>query len=118
VLILCDGGCGIRLTGKPPRWHLRAVRSDRCGFFGWRSAISLGLLLCHLTRMHHDKPQFSLRHLALAVLDLHSAVPALAMPVTRRFGLGPPRLLDEQGQRGVLLPPGFEFLPDGTGTRD
>jgi hypothetical protein len=117
VLILRDGRYGIRFTGKPAGLHVRAVLNDSLSFLRLRSAICLGLLLCQLTRMHHDKPQFSLRHLALAILDLHQAVHALAMPVTRRFGLGPPRLLDEQGQRGVLLPPGLEFLPDGTRAR-
>ena len=55
VLVLRDGRYGIRLTGKPPRLHLRAVRGDGFGFFGLRSAIRLGLLLCRLARMHDHK---------------------------------------------------------------
>src|SRR5262249_17918921 len=117
VLILRDGRYGIRFTGKPAGLHVRDVLNDGLSFLRLHSAVCLCLLLCPLTRMHHDKPQFYLRHLALAVLALHQAVHALAMPVTRCFGLGPPRLLDEQGQRGVLLSPGFEFLPDGTRAR-
>ena len=117
VLILRDGRYGIRFTGKPAGLPVRDVRNDGLSFLRLRHAIDLCLLLRQLTRMHHDKPQFDLRHPALAVLDLYQAVHAVAMPVARRFVLGPPRRLDEQGQRGVLLAPGFECLPDGTRAR-
>ena len=55
ALILRDGGCGIRLTGKPPGLHLFDVRCDGFGFLGLRSGRGLCLLLCQLARMHHDK---------------------------------------------------------------
>ena len=70
VLVLRDGRYGIRLTGKPPRLHLRAVRSDSFGFFGLRSAIRLGLLLCQLARMHDHKAQGLECDAPVTVLDL------------------------------------------------
>ena len=82
------------------------------------SGIGLGLLLRQLARMHHDKAQRFLRDPSIAVLDLHLPEHALPMPAAGRFVLGPPRLLHQEGQGGLLLSPGFEFLADGTGARD
>ena len=49
-----------------------------------------------------------------AVFDLHLAEHAVAMPAPGRFVFRPPGLLDEQGQRRLLLSPGFECRADGT----
>src|SRR5262245_40286875 len=114
VLILRNCGFGIRLTGKPPRLHVPHVVYEGLGFLRLGCSIGLGLLLRQLTRMHHDKAQGHLRHLSLIVLYVHRAAHALAMPAARRCVLRPSRLLDSQGQRGLLLSPGFKFLPDGT----
>jgi hypothetical protein len=118
VLILCDGRFGIRLTGKPAGLHVLHVLNDGLSLLRLRSRIGLGLLLRQLTRMHDDKPQLDLRHLALAVLHVHRAVHALAMPAARPFVLRPPRLLDQEGQRRLLASPRFKLLPDSTGARN
>jgi hypothetical protein len=55
VLILCNGRCGIRLTGQPPGLHLLHVRSDGAGFLPLRVRIRLRLLLGQLTRLDDDK---------------------------------------------------------------
>jgi hypothetical protein len=56
-LIRGDGRCGLRLTGKPPRLHLRAVGRDSFGFFGLCRALSLGLLRGPWARMpDHTAP--------------------------------------------------------------
>src|SRR5206468_10884558 len=90
VLLLRNRRCGIRLTDKPAGVHTLHVLGDGARFLGLRAGIRLGLLLGQLTRMHYDKPQVYLRHLARAVLHVHRAVHALAMPAARRFILGPP----------------------------
>ena len=55
VLVLCNGRCGIRLTGQPPGLHLLHVRSDGAGFLPLRVRIRLRLLLGQLTRLDDDK---------------------------------------------------------------
>jgi hypothetical protein len=118
VLIFRNRGCGIRLTGKPPCLHVLDVGRDCCGFLLLRSGIPLGLLLGQWTRMHHDEPERLQDNPSVAVLHLPLPDHAVAMPAARRFILGPPRLFHEEGQGGLLASPGFEVLPDGTGTRD
>jgi len=118
ALIRRDGGFGICLTGQPPGLPLLDVRCDGCGFLRLRGGIGLRLLLRQLARMHHDQAQCLLGDAPLTVLDLDVAEHALPRPVARRLVLGPPGLLHEEGQGGLLAPPGFKVLPDGTGTRD
>jgi hypothetical protein len=89
----------------------------RLGFLRLGAGICLGLLLGQLTRMHHHKAQGFLRDPSLLVLHLHLVEHAVPMPATGRFVLRPPRFLQEERQGGLLAPPGFEFLPDGTGAR-
>ena len=117
VLVLREGCGGIRLTGKPPRLHLRDVRHEGCGFFGLHRARGLGLLRRSLTRRYHHTPERLRDDAAVAVLHLHLADDALPMPAAERLGLRPARLLHEAGQGGLLAPPGLEFLPYGTGAR-
>ena len=88
------------------------------GFLLLGDGIRLGLLLGQLIRMHHDKTQFLLCDPSLAVLHLDPADDALPMPTSGCFVPGPPRFLHQEGQGGLLAPPGFEFLPYGTGARD
>src|SRR5919205_2124315 len=109
VLVLCDRCCGIRLTGKPPRLHMRAVRHEGFGFFGLRRAIGLGLLLCQLTRMHHDKAHFLLGDPPIAVLHLDVADDALPMPAAGRPLLPPARVFFKEGGGGVLASPSLEI---------
>src|SRR4029434_8141933 len=116
-LILRDGGCGIRLTGKPPGVHLLDVRRDGFGFLRLRGGIGLRLLLGQLARMHHDKAPFLLGEQSRAILHLDPTEHTVAMPAARRLVLRPSRLLHEEREPGVLLPPGFEFLLDSTGPR-
>jgi hypothetical protein len=78
----------------------------------------LGLLLRQLTRMHHDKAHLFLHDPLITLLHLHLPHDALPMPTAGRFRPGPPRFLDEQRQGELLLSPGFECLPYGTGARD
>jgi hypothetical protein len=118
VLILRDGRFGISLTGKPPRLHLRDVRHDGFGFFGLRSAICLCLLLRELARMHHHKAKGLVYYAPIPLLHLYLTEHALPMPAAWCVVLCPTRLLHEEGQGGLLVPPGFEVLPDGTGARD
>jgi hypothetical protein len=118
VLVLRDRRCGIRLTGKPPRLHMRDVRNECFGFFGLRRAIGLGLLLRQLARMHDHKAQGLVPDASVTVLDLDLAEHALPMPAAWGFVLRPTRFLYEEGQGGLLAPPGFELLPDGTGAQD
>jgi hypothetical protein len=118
VLILRDRRFGIRLTGKPPRVHLPHVVCDGARFLLLRYSIGLRLLLRQLTRMHDDKAHLLLGDPSLTGLDLDAAEYAVPVPTARRFGLGPPGLLQQQGQGKMLAAPGFEFLPNGTRTRD
>jgi hypothetical protein len=118
ALILGDRRFGVGEAGKPPGLRLPHVVCQGSGFFLLGCGIGLGLLLGQLTRMHDDKAQDLLRDAPIAVFDLHLATHALAMPAPGRFMLGPPRFLYEQGQGGLLLPPGFECLTNGTGPWD
>jgi hypothetical protein len=118
VLLVRASRFSIRLTGKPAGGHLVPMLCHRVGFLRLTSGIALRWLLSSLTRMHHDKAQGFLSNTAIAVFDLRLSEHALAMPAPGALSLGPPGLLDHQGQRGLLLSPGFQFLPDGTGARD
>jgi hypothetical protein len=118
VLVLRDRRFGIHLTGKPPRLHMREVCNDRFGFFCLRSAICLGLLLRQLARMHDHKAKGLVPYAPVTVCYLHLAEHALPMPAAWGFVLRPTRFLHEEGQGGLLVPPGFEVLTDGTGARD
>jgi hypothetical protein len=118
ALILRDGGFGIRLTGKPPGLHVLDVRRDGVSFLGLRGGIGLRVLLRQLARMHHHKAERFERDPSVALLDLHLPDHTLSMPTPRGLILRPPRLLQQEGQGGLLLPPGFEGLADGTGARD
>jgi hypothetical protein len=111
MLIFCDSGFGIRLTGKPLRLHPLHVVCESRSFFLLGKAIPLALLLGELTRMHHDKAERLHTNSSIAVLDLDMADDALPMPASGCFSLRPPRFLYDQGQGGLLLPPRFEFLP-------
>jgi hypothetical protein len=117
VLILRDGRYGIRFTGKPASLHVRDVLNDGLSFLRLRSAIGLCWLLRQLTRMHDHKPECLPGDPSVAVLDLDWARHTLSMPVARCFVLGPPGLLQQEGQSGLLLSPHFEFLPHRTGAR-
>src|SRR6266446_1000594 len=118
ALILRDSRCGIRLTCKPPGLHVLAVRRDGGGFLGLRGRICLRLLLRQLARMHHHKAERFERDPSVAILNLHLPDHTLSMPTPRGLVLRPPRFLQQEGQGGLLLPPGFEGLADGTGTRN
>jgi hypothetical protein len=76
------------------------------------------MLLGQLTGMPDDKAHLLLGDPPLTILDLDAAEYAVPMPTARRFVLGPPGLLHQEGQGQVLAAPGFEFLPHSTGTRD
>jgi len=76
------------------------------------------MLLGQLTGMHDDKAYLLLADPPPTVLDLDAAEYAVPMPTVRRFVLGPPGLLHEEGQGRVPAAPGFEFLPKSTRTRD
>jgi hypothetical protein len=97
---------------------MRDVRTEGFGFFGLRCAICLGLLLRELTRMHHHKAQGLVHSVSVTVLDLDPPAHAVPMPAAGCFVLRPTRFLHEEGQGGLLVPPGFEVLTDGTGARD
>ena len=118
VLILCDGRRGIRLTGKPAGLHMLDVRNDCGGFLRWRSGIRLCLLLRELARMHHDTAEGLVRSPPCTVLHLHLSQHPLPMPAAWFFVLRPARLLHEEGQGGLLAPPGFECLAHGTRAGD
>jgi hypothetical protein len=118
VLGLRDRRFGIRLTGKPPRLRMRDVRNDRFGFLCLCRAICLGLLLRQLARMHDHKAQGLVSSAPVTVLDLHLAGHALPVPAAWGFILRPTRFLHEEGQGGLLVPPRFAVLTDGTGARD
>jgi hypothetical protein len=118
VLILCDGRRGIRLTGKPAGLHMLDVRNDCGGFLRLRSGIRLGLLLRELARMHHDKAEGLVSYPPFTVLHLHLSEHTLPMPAAWFFVLRPARFLHEEGQGGLLAPPGFECLAHGTRAGD
>src|SRR4029453_998665 len=118
VLILRDRRFGIRRTGKPASLHALHVLCNSSSFLLLGGGIGLGLLLRQLARMHHHKAERFERYSSVAVLNLHLPAHTLSMPAARRFILGPPRLLQQEGQGGLLLPPGFEGLADGTRARD
>lgn len=101
-------------AGEPPRVDLPHVIGDDGGFLRLGMRRGVGLLLGELACMHHDKAQLLLGDPALTGLDLHRLEHTWPMPAARRCGFGPPGLLDEERQGGLLLAPGFEGLPDGT----
>src|SRR5262249_43975297 len=113
-LIVCSGSFRVWQAGKPPRLHLCDVGCHRLRFLCLPGGIGLGLLVCQLTRMHHHKTGRLQGEPSVAVLDLAPSCQALPMPAARRFVLGPSSLLSHEGQRGLLTPPVFELLADGT----
>jgi hypothetical protein len=115
ALIGGNSRCGIGEAGEPLGVHMPHVVCQGCGFFLLGSGIGLRLLLRQLTRMYDDKAQGRLSDTSIAVLNLHLAAYALAMPAPGCLGLSPAGLLHRQGQGGLLAPPGFKFLPDSTG---
>src|SRR5262249_51496548 len=118
ALILGDGGLGIGPAGTPPGVPLSHVVGHGLRFLHWRPGRGLGVLLRQLTRMPHDKAHLFLPDPLITILHLSLPHDALPMPAAGRFRLGPPRFLDEQGQGELLLSPGCECLPYGTGARD
>ena len=109
---------GIRQAGEPSGLHMPCVVGHGCGFFHLRPGIALRLLLGQLTRMHHHEAQCLLGDAPIAVFDLHLSAHTLAMPAPWRLGLRPPGFLEQEGEGGLLPPPGFECRTDGTGARD
>jgi hypothetical protein len=84
------------------------------GLLGLRRGRRLRLLVRELTRMHHDKPERLHADPSITVLNFDLSDHALPMPAAGRFRRRPPRFLHEEGQGGLLLPPGFEVLTHGT----
>ena len=117
--ILRDGGCGIRLTGKPPGLHLFDVRYDGFGFLGLRSG--LGPVFAAVP-VGSNAPRQSVVPLGRPVLcytpprpgGAHCGHASGAAPRPSSVQVSPLREVDT----GWLLSPGFEFLPDRTGPRD
>jgi hypothetical protein len=109
---------GIRPAGEPPRLHLPRVGGYGGGVFRLRRGRGLRVLRGPLTRMHHHEAQLLLGDAPIAVCDRHLSAHPWAMPAPWRLGLRPPGLLEHEGEGGLLPPPGFECLPDGTGARD
>ena len=68
--------------------------------------------------MHHHEAQCLLCDAPIAVFDRYLPEHTVAMPAPGRLVLGPSGFLHQQGQGGLLPPPGFEFLPDSTRARD
>jgi hypothetical protein len=118
MLILRDGRCGIRRTGKPAGLPRLDVLHDCCGFLRVRSGIRLCLLRRALARMHHDKAEGLVSSPPVTVLHLPLSQHTLPMPAACFFVLRPARLLYEEGQGGVLAPPGFACLAHGTRAGD
>src|SRR5262249_8546277 len=118
ALIRCQGGFGIRQAGTPLCLDTLGMVCDHLGFLALRARIRPGLLLRELTRMHHDKTERFPRDPSVAVLDFDLAHDTLPMPAAGWLILCAPRLLQHEGQRGLLTPPGFEDLADGTGAGD
>jgi hypothetical protein len=116
--ILGDSRSGVGKADEPSRLHMPHVVCHGCGCFLLGRGLGLGVLLGQLTRMHDDKAQGLLGDAPIAVFNLHLAEHALAMPAPGRLILSPPRFLHQQGQSGLLPPPGFECLTDGTGPWD
>jgi hypothetical protein len=93
------------------------VLNDCCGFLRLRSGIRLCVLLRELARMHHDKAEGLVSYPPFTVLHLHLSEHTLPMPAAWFFVLRPARFLHKEGQGGLLAPPRFQLLPDGTGAR-
>jgi hypothetical protein len=110
--------CGRRRTGQPAGWHAlhglcNRSRGLRCGGgrgLGWRRRQGA-------RRPHHTAERCE-RYASVAGLNLPLPAHPGSMPAARRFSLAPPRLLQHEGQGGLLLPPGGAGLADGTRARD
>ena len=94
------------------------VLNDCGGFLRLRSGIRLGLLLRAWARMHHDKAEGLMSYPPFTILHLHLSEHTLPMPAACFCVLRPARFLHEEGQAGLLAPPGFEGLTDDPGARD
>jgi hypothetical protein len=114
----CYGGFRVRQARKPLSLDTLDVVGHRLGFLALSAGIRLGLLVGQVTRMHDHQPECLQGDSSVAVLDLDLAHHTLSMPVARRFVLRPPGLLYQEGQSGLLAPPDFKRLPDGTRARD
>ena len=114
-LILRDGRCGIRFTGKPAGVHPLDVVGEDLSFLRLGAGIRLRVLLGQLAGMHHEKAPCLLRHPPIPVLDLYGAAHALSMPLAARFVLGTPRLFHEAGKSWLLRAPRFQCLTHRTG---
>src|SRR5262245_59513353 len=68
--------------------------------------------------MHDDKTQCLLCDAPITVFDLHLTAYTLAMPAPGDLVASPPRLLEQEWEGRLVLPPAFECLADGTGARD
>src|SRR5262249_37144819 len=117
-LIHGDSSLSVRPACKPLSLYTLAMVGHRLGFLLLPAGIRLGLLVRQLPRMHDDKAHYLLRDTPIAVCDFHLSEHALTMPTPGCLSLGPLGLLHQQGQGRWLTSPGFESLPDGTGTRD
>ena len=84
-------------------------------FLGLGRGIGVRLLLRQLTRMDHDKTQRLLNHPPVTILHGHLPGDTLPVPSSRRLLPGASRFLHQERQRGLLLPPGLQFLPYRTG---
>ena len=112
-----DGGGRVRQARKPLGRPTLDVVGHHLSFLAWAAGICLRWLVCQWTRMHAHKPECLRGDPSVAVLDLALAHHTLAMPVAGGFILGPPGLLYQEGQSGLLAPPAFKLLPHGTRTR-
>jgi hypothetical protein len=89
-----------------------------CGFLLLSDGRRRRVLVRQVTRMPHHTPERRRDDASIAVLNLNLLEHAVPIPAARRFVLGPPGLVHQQGQGGLLASPGVEVLPDGTGARD
>ena len=109
---------GIGAAGAPLDVPLPPVVCQGGGVFPWGSDRGLRWRLRPLTRLHDDNAQALLGDAPIAVCDLPRAAHAGAMPALGGLVLGPPRLLQQEGQGGWLPPPGCEGLAAGPGPWD
>jgi hypothetical protein len=68
--------------------------------------------------MHHDTAEGLVRYPPCPVLRLHLSEHTLPRPAAWCVVLHPARLLHEEGQDGLLAPPGVECLAHGTRAGD
>src|SRR4029450_10912503 len=117
-LVLCNSRLCVGNKSKPPRFKRSGVLCDTLRFLGLCGGICHRRLVGQLARVDDQKAYLGHIEAPIRVLHGHAADDTLSMPASWRLLPGPTRFFEQQGQRPVLLAPGFHLVAHRTRARD